>query len=104
MLDIRRIRTEPDEVKAALARRGIDVAAVDEVAELDARQRALTSERDDLRSQIKALSKQVGALHRDGKADEAAAKERAAMVGNDAEWDGDDFVKQSDALARKPTS
>ena len=38
------------------------------------------------------------------KADEAAAKERAAMVGNDAEWDGDDFVKQSDALARKPTS
>lgn len=34
------------------------------------------------------------------KAAEAAAKE-SAMVRNDAEWDGDDFVKQSDALARK---
>ena len=38
------------------------------------------------------------------KAEEAAAKERAGMVKSDAEWDGDDFVKQSDALARKPTS
>jgi hypothetical protein len=35
------------------------------------------------------------------KAEEAAAKERAGMVKNDAEWDGDDFVKQSDALSRK---
>jgi len=38
------------------------------------------------------------------KAEEAAAKERAGMVKSDAEWDGDDFVKQSDALARKPNS
>ena len=33
------------------------------------------------------------------KAKQAAEKE-AAMVKNDAEWDGDDFVKQSDALSR----
>jgi hypothetical protein len=33
------------------------------------------------------------------KADEAAAKEHG-MVKSDAEWNGDDFVKQSDALAR----
>jgi hypothetical protein len=26
------------------------------------------------------------------------------MVKSDAEWDGDDFVKQSDALARKAVS
>jgi dihydropyrimidine dehydrogenase (NADP+)/dihydropyrimidine dehydrogenase (NAD+) subunit PreA len=38
------------------------------------------------------------------KAEEALAKERAGMVRSDAEWDGDDFVKQSDALARKATS
>lgn len=38
------------------------------------------------------------------KADEAAARERANMVGSDAEWDGDDFVKQSDALARKASN
>lgn len=34
------------------------------------------------------------------KADEAAAKERATMVKSDAEWEGDDFVKQSNALSR----
>jgi len=33
------------------------------------------------------------------KAKQKAEKE-AAMVKNDAEWDGDDFVKQSDALSR----
>ncbi len=34
------------------------------------------------------------------KAEEAAIKERANMVKNDAEWDGDDFVKQSNELSR----
>jgi seryl-tRNA synthetase len=72
MLDIRRIRSEPDAVKAALARRGIDTADVDRVADLDGQQRRLASERDDLRAQIKGLSKQVGLLHKEGKADEAA--------------------------------
>ncbi|MCU1358710.1 MAG: serS [Acidimicrobiales bacterium] len=73
MLDIRRIRTEPDVVKAALARRGIDGSDIDRVAALDEQQRRLAAERDEVRVQVKALSKQVGALHRDGKADEAAA-------------------------------
>jgi seryl-tRNA synthetase len=72
MLDIRRIRTEPDEVKAALARRGLDTAEVDRVLELDERQRRLGGERDELRSQVKSLSKQVGQLHKEGRSDEAA--------------------------------
>ena len=73
MLDIRRIRSEPDAVKAALARRGIDTADVDRVAELDGRQRRLASERDELRAQIKGISRQVGLLHKEGKPDDAAA-------------------------------
>jgi seryl-tRNA synthetase len=60
-------------VKAALARRGIDTSDVDRVAELDGRQRRLATERDELRAQIKGLSKQVGLLHKEGKADEAGA-------------------------------
>jgi len=73
MLDIRRIRSEPDAVKAALARRGIDPSDIDQVADLDERQRRLGGERDDLRVQIKAISKQVGQLHKEGKAEEATA-------------------------------
>ena len=56
MLDIRRIRTEPDAVKAALARRGIDTSDVDRVAALDEQQRRAGIERDEIRAKVKALS------------------------------------------------
>ncbi len=70
-MDIRRLRTETDEVKAALARRGIDTVEVDRAIELDVQVRQLSGDRDDLRNQVKSLSKQVGTLRRDGKAAEA---------------------------------
>ncbi len=61
MLDIRRLRTEPDAVRTGLARRGGDAAAnVDRILELDVQQRALGTERDDLRARIKVVSKAVG--------------------------------------------
>src|SRR5688500_1185009 len=73
MLDIRRLRTEPDAVRAGLPRRGGDAAAsVDRILELDVQQRALGSERDDLRARVKVLSKEVGRLR--GQGDTAAAE------------------------------
>lgn len=73
MLDIKLFRTDPEAVKAAVARRGDDTSAVDRVVALDSRVRAVGTERDDVRSEINSISKQVGQLHRDGKGDEAAA-------------------------------
>ena len=82
MLDIKLFRTDPAAVKAAIARRGDDAAAVDRVVELDTSLRSVGTERDDLRSEINSLSKQVGQLHRDGKADEAAGlQERSKELG-----------------------
>ena len=72
MIDIRLLRSDPDAVKAALARRGEDTSGLDRVIDLDARQRALAEERDGIRNEVNTISKQVGGLHRDGKADEAA--------------------------------
>ncbi|MEC9425406.1 MAG: serine--tRNA ligase [Actinomycetota bacterium] len=72
MIDIRLLRTDPDAVKAAIARRGEDTSGLDRVVELDARQRQLAEERDDVRNEVNIISKEVGGLHRDGKADEAA--------------------------------
>ena len=70
MLDIRRIRSEPDAVKAALDRRGPGTSdAVDEVVALDAEQRLIVARRDEIRSRIKTLSKQVGRLRGQGQAD-----------------------------------
>jgi len=58
MLDIRLIRSEPDAVRSALARRG-DVAddAVDRVLELDGRWRELTTELEELRAEQNRASK-----------------------------------------------
>jgi seryl-tRNA synthetase len=66
MIDIRRLRADPDGVKAELARKGVDLAPVDEVIELDRRQRAVTMERDSLRKQIKDLSAIVGKAMKSG--------------------------------------
>ena len=52
MLDLRRIREEPAEVRAALSRRGEDAAAgLDEVIDLDRRRRALIPELEGLRAE-----------------------------------------------------
>jgi seryl-tRNA synthetase len=52
VLDLKRIRQEPDAVRAALARRGEDVAgAVDRVVELDERRRELLPELEGLRAE-----------------------------------------------------
>ncbi len=72
MLDIKLIRNDPEAVKAAIARRGEPTSVIDDVVRLDARVRAIGTERDDIRAEIKQLSKQVGALHKDGRGDEAA--------------------------------
>lgn len=71
MLDIRRIRSDLDGVKADLARKGIDGSELDAVAAADARQREVAAERDQLRSEIKAVSGQVGRLHKEGRGAEA---------------------------------
>jgi seryl-tRNA synthetase len=59
MLDVRRIRTDYDAVAAGLARRGEDLAPLERVRALDERQRRLAAERDELRSRVNQLSKEV---------------------------------------------
>lgn len=74
MLDIRRLRTDPDAVRAGLSRRGGDAADnVDRILELDTKQRSLGTQRDDLRARIKGLSKEVGRLRGQGETASAEA-------------------------------
>jgi seryl-tRNA synthetase len=75
MLDLRLLRTEPEAVKAALDRRGPGTSEpVDRIVALDAESRRLIGERDEVRSQVKAISKDVGRLRGQGKVDEAEAR------------------------------
>jgi seryl-tRNA synthetase len=59
MLDLKLIRSEPERVKRALARRGA-ADQVDELLALDARRRELLPEIEGAQAERKSLSKQVG--------------------------------------------
>ena len=76
MLDPRRLRTEPEVVKAGLARRGIDLSEIDRAVVLEAEERALKAKGDELRARIRNLSKEVGQARRNG--DTAAAEAKTA--------------------------
>jgi seryl-tRNA synthetase len=71
MLDVRLIRSDPEAVKAGIARRGEDTAAIDRIHQLDAELRRLTGRRDQVRAEIRVLSNEVGTLFREQRRDEA---------------------------------
>ncbi|MBO5525466.1 MAG: serine--tRNA ligase [Clostridia bacterium] len=75
MIDINLIRSNPELVKENIKKKFQDkkLPLVDEVIELDAKKRALQSEGDALRASRNSLSKQIGALMKEKKIDEANA-------------------------------
>ena len=87
MIDVRLLRTNLEGVRSALARRGKPdlLVQVDEAVALDTRLREISLERDTLRAEVNDLSKQVGALRRDKKNDEAEALMERSRVGGDRE-------------------
>ena len=74
MLDVRRLRSQPEEVRGALARRGVDAVEVDRAIELDAARRGIAERRDRVRNLVNHLSKEVGRLRAGGDAGAAEAK------------------------------
>ena len=97
MIDINLIRTNPDLVKENIKKKFQDqkLPLVDEVIELDKKNREAIQRADFLRSQRNKISKQIGALMGQGKKDEAeAAKqqvkdmqdEMAALEAKEAEY------------------
>ncbi len=86
MIDVRLLRSDPDAVRAALARRA-DPELLDQLEKaiaLDAEIREITGRRDDVRSQINELSREVAQLRRQG--DTAGAEQsqaRSRVLGED---------------------
>ncbi|MEY2740170.1 MAG: seryl-tRNA synthetase [Actinomycetota bacterium] len=78
MIDVRLLRSRPDEVVAAMARRAKPAVLddLDHARRLDERLRAITVERDEIRGRVNALSKRVGEARRAG--DEAGGAALAA--------------------------
>jgi len=60
MIDPKLIRNEPDTVRTALRRRGMDTAVVDRLILLDVSRRELLQRADDLKAERNAVSKELG--------------------------------------------
>jgi seryl-tRNA synthetase len=81
VLDLREIREDPEPARTALARRGVDPAALDQALELDDRRRALLPELEELRRRKNEASKRIGELQRaGGDASEAIAEVRGVSA------------------------
>jgi len=65
MLDLKLLRSEPERVKAALARRGAG-GEVDELLTLDARRRELLPTIEDAQAERNAASRRIGEIKREG--------------------------------------
>ena len=83
MIDIKLIRENPDFVKENIKKKFQDekLPLVDEVRDLDEKYRAAKQHGDDLRAERNRVSKQIGALMREGKKEDAeACKQRVKDV------------------------
>jgi seryl-tRNA synthetase len=80
VLDLKRIRQEPDAVRAALERRGEDLAgALDRVVELDESRRALIPELEELRARRNGAAEGIAQAKRAGEDAAAAIAEQREL-------------------------
>ena len=85
MLDIKFVRENPDVVKENIKKKYQDekLELVDKVIELDKKSRELKTNGDNLRSERKKISDEIGMLFKNGKKEEAEmAKLKVADINN----------------------
>ena len=102
MIDIKFLRENPDAVRENIRKKFQDekLPLVDEVIEYDAKSRAAQQEADQIRAEKKKISKQIGALMKQGKKEEAQAiKEQVADNTRLDELNA--IKKEADEIVRK---
>src|SRR2546421_9923622 len=77
MLDLNFVRDNLDRVRAALEARSFPTAALDDFAQVDVERRRLIAESDQLNAERNTASREIGALMKDGKREEADARRKA---------------------------
>ena len=74
MLDLNYVRANLERVRAALEARGFPVAALEDFAALDAERRRAIAESDALNARRNSSSREIGALMKEGRKEEAEAR------------------------------
>jgi seryl-tRNA synthetase len=76
MLDLNFVRENLESVRAALQKRGMVATSLDDFAQADAERRRLIAESDQLNAERNAASREIGALMKEGKREEADARRK----------------------------
>ncbi|HKG15996.1 MAG TPA: serine--tRNA ligase [Pyrinomonadaceae bacterium] len=76
MLDLNYVRANLERVRAALEARGFPAAALEDFAALDAERRRAIAESDALNARRNTSSREIGALMKEGRKDEAEARRK----------------------------
>src|SRR5918997_890826 len=76
MLDLNYVRANLERVRAALDARGFPAAALDDFAALDAERRRAIAESDALNARRNASSREIGALMKEGRKEEAESRRK----------------------------
>ena len=95
MLDIKKIRQEPDFYKEKLATRGVKPEEIDEVIALDKKRRELLQQTETMKAQRNEASKKIGEAKRNGESADAAIKETRELGDKIKELDAE--VEANDA-------
>ena len=90
MIDLKALRDDPDRVRASQRARGEDVATVDALLAADERRRSAISAADTLRSEHKALGRQVG---------KAYGPERAELLAHGKQLSADVKAAEAEQVA-----
>jgi seryl-tRNA synthetase len=98
MLDLNYVRDNLDAVRAALQKRNMSADALDDFAGADEERRRVIAESDRLNAERNSASREIGALMKEGKRDEADARRQA--VGDLKERIGELDRKRDEVEAR----
>jgi seryl-tRNA synthetase len=98
MLDLNYVRANLERVRAALDARGFPAAALDEFIALDGRRRQAIANSDNFNAELNKASKEIGALMKEGKGEEAMI--RRSQVGLLKEQIADATRQRDDAERR----
>jgi len=83
MLDLNYVRENLEKVRAALQTRGVPANALDDFANADTERRRVIAESDRLNAQRNTASREIGALMKEGKREEAEARRRQVAESKD---------------------
>ena len=101
MLDLSYVRENFDAVREALRKRGMPHAALDDFAQADAQRRQVIAESDQLNAERNSASREIGALMKEGKRDEADARRKAVNELKDRIAELDQKREQAEARIRE---